>query len=425
MTNKKLAAVVLAVVTSFLLLAGCGGETPAITSANTSTSVSTDQSTSISPEVISNASTDAKKPEVEPEPEPETVIDPASYLTDASVKRYKSYSKHDGSLYLYTESEYDEFGQEIRQIYYSGDASGDIEIGKAAERTIENGIISYTFSPIIPETGPYSRYSSDDYISLTGMEVKRICDTSGNILYSEKANGQFTKKEYDSKGNLLNHYEGYSPTSYNLVAYTYNEDGTVNTLTEMYYSDGVVINSLTTTYKYEDGLLINKEQGNDGYVTNYTEYIYDEKGREISRVYSEWGTSGYYETVYYDEDNFSIQSCYIGDETYITINKYDSEGRTVYSDDGTTVYTYEYDNQGNRIYETVRGTYDDSTTSRTYDDRNRMIKYESYSKDEMSESGYLKYTGVNTYDDKDRVIKYEIYYNDSLSSCWEYEYFLE
>lgn len=136
-----------------------------------------------------------------------------------------------------------------------------------------------------------------------------------------------------------------------------------------------------TKYEYEDGLLVKK--------------IFEENGKED------------YVTINYSEDN-KIQTWVNSNNEVTRIKRFDDNGNLIAQEDGLWRWEYEYDEQNRLIkYSTIDINNDAHNICEitTYDDTNNTAK--------KCFSGETSYS-IDYYDDKNRIIKNESY-NDANS----------
>ncbi len=297
----------------------------------------------------------------------------------------------------------------------------------------------------IPNKVPYEEhvfsYTYDD----EGRIIKKVTDwpngetTTEEYIYNEY--GDVTKKtETNTQGT----------TSITDTEYVY-ENGIMvkKTTTCNEYSESKVV------YEYDShGSKIHEESKSVSRDYEYTydelgrvatmlrnfdakqmfEYTYDENGNEIKRVSYVPGVPDIKNTIeqIFDENGNVLQiveSIDNGRSVYTTKHTYDERGNmlTNFKVDKNSetqtdlVYSYVYDEDGKILEKTIeaRGTGSKNRYVYEYDENGNKIKEELYLGDNKLES-----TTTRSYDEENRVIKIVIDYaaDGKLSTVYEYEY---
>ena len=214
-------------------------------------------------------------------------------------------------------------------------------------------------------------------------EIVYTYDNAGNLIKEErKTDGEVTwccTMTYDATGNCLTKSVDYIDNEYasDYVIY-YEYDANNNLISRKDYHGELVV-CITQNRYSSSGKLIETETVRDGVVTERSECYYDEKGQLIRVEYYSQGIS-------------------VLDEPDPTLR--------------LTVYTYQYDERGNKIQETV--TAEGSVVAVytwTYDDQGNML----------SESNGTSRTEW-TYDQWGNVLTYQWYYGGSLVKTVTYSY---
>lgn len=212
-----------------------------------------------------------------------------------SLMTKSTYYNEDGSIEKYTESEYNEYGEELRWNVYTPD-----------------GALDY-----------YWEYAYDDSGNMI-EEWHYVSDGSISFRY---------EYSYDSQGNMLNKYI-YSEYTNDWYEYSYNDQG-VLTKETCYEDDGSLDHWIAYIYDADWNLIKENYFENDGIMIEWIEYSYDAEGNPI-------------EEVKYEADGF---------QKYRTLKSYDEWGNIILFEHHnssselsyTARYDYEYDDNGNKL----------------------------------------------------------------------------
>lgn len=244
----------------------------------------------------------------------------------------------------------------------SGDSSESEISEESAEEPAEESkpetVFNYADVDEVPEN---ARVKKTRYIVTDGerqFQSTEYLDEYGNpmrMLYNSGGAGtKMTQyiNEYDEKGNLVSvktiPYEGFE----SLVAYEYNDDDTVKTVTR---SENGVVNTIETYSYNEHGDTASIEtslpDGGDVYGTTLFEYEYDENGRAVTEIQKDT-TDFVYASIYrtYDDrGNVLTEKSTYGENTDGTtkVYGYDGQNRLIsahdVSPDGEEMFFMEYD----------------------------------------------------------------------------------
>ncbi|MGN0800930.1 MAG: hypothetical protein ACI4NU_10950 [Christensenellales bacterium] len=207
----------------------------------------------------------------------------------------------DGLITAYTEYEYDDIGNRIKETSYYGTYAAMSLFG-------EEKVISVGFEYEYDDKGNIISiypFDSDGYCSWYD-ERKNEYDRYGNLikctLYSKGAAATYEEYEYDGENRIerrcyLN--DGYM---YLKEQYEYDKSGKILSEIHISYLD----TTHTNFYKYEykrGGREVKKTEYYDRKEAGYTEYEYDAKGNLIKETnYSEWDVlKGWIEYEYTDD----------------------------------------------------------------------------------------------------------------------------
>lgn len=226
-----------------------------------------------------------------------------------------AYLDQDLNVTSFTEYQYDETGNMIRQIGYDGD--GNVETTR---------IISYDDGSWIRQ----KEYDEDGELSFT---AKAEYDENGNLVkvtifeddkkywftyqYDEQ-NRMIGSKDYDDEGNLSGRYQmRYDDDDHMTEQTYYDKDGTVSSVNKYEYDD----DGNRVLMSYYDG---------DGNLTVEYRYYYDEDGNLTE--------NNYFSS--YGDYSFRTKYKYQFDEAgnIIRESRYDDDGNFI----GRTNYEWEY-----------------------------------------------------------------------------------
>ncbi len=304
----------------------------------------------------------------------------------------------DGSLERYTEYEHGESGNISAVREYAADGTLQYEAEKDKWGNFlmsafydEAGAITSKTENAYDEKGrraSETSYGAGGVLNYVreyneeGLAVKCAWYDEGSLSYTETA-------EYDENGNAVK--ESVFEPNGSLRDYTltvYGDDGTVTQKRE-YRSNNTL--SLTTDYN-EDGLVFKlTNYGEEGDLTDWAEYAYDEAGNEVETTrYLADGSLKSRETSEYNENGQLIRVNQYNESNVLESYEeyeYDAAGnRTRYNNfrgDGTLsgYYLYEYNEQGKK------------TKTSAYDENGELTWYDITEYDE--DGTYLRTT---TYD---------------------------
>ena len=221
------------------------------------------------------------------------------------------------------------------------------------------------------------------------VEETYTYDAFGRMISMTSSDGTVQNYTYDDNSNVLTYNMAKNDTTQNSITYTYNN---LNQLTELSNND------IITSYSYDANGNLTQQTLNNGLTTNYTynnagliTYKESKKGNDVY-TYSNcmYLLNGQMQRVImpYDGDNAS--------ENKIKTYQYDSLGRlkseSIAEAASQPIYnTYTYDSFGNRTQKIERVPDDNviTTINYQYDLNNRLIREDSETHDEYSntESG--------------------------------------
>lgn len=226
-------------------------------------------------------------------------------------------------------------------------------------------------------------YKTDDYLQDT---TTYTYDENGKVLSIESASYQMVY-EYDANGNCTKRTEtrSFGDTTYTetttstydensrVISETYENDNGTYTTEATYNDQGLLIKSVTTnadnpedvtvyenTYDEQGRVIKSVSSGLETYSNYVQEYTYDSEGHaSYKRInYDDEGNELITE---YNADNIPIQGYEYNNGTLVTFAseiQYDDKGNLAsitykYSDGTSATCTNEFDENGNRIRETV------------------------------------------------------------------------
>lgn len=309
--------------------------------------------------------------ESEEEPEPEEVVEeekePEILTIYVPVKKT---TLMDGDSWISEEYEYDDHGNQIKNISYLSDGS----IGRETETEFEYndaGKMTQVTQYMIPESGK-EKYVCNEYAY--EYDEKGILIRSKETSYSlyedmpEMNSTMVMKAEFNEQGDMIKWNSS-----------IHSEDGSDDINDEYTYE-----------YEYDaEGRVTKQTSYIDTEVRDIRIYEYDTEGRKAKEIYSlpgYWKDTREYE---YDENGNRIKY------TYDTVYEEGAQDWGLENESFTveTIYEYEYDNAGN------------------------VVKWTSYNKENPEQK-----IGECEYDANGNVIRQITYDSDGHSDGEEYEY---
>ena len=380
------------------------------------------------------------------------------YYTFDSLSRKITTEIPDGERVNVFKTYYDYRGNAVKEI----NAEGDVVLNTYNERGLLETAQQYSSA----NEGTQSEYTYDGEGNLTKMSYGAIggenrisyefvLDVYGRCIREIDNMGQVTENEYDSLGNLLfqkdrngivtrYQYDGLSRNTEKtndkngFLQYEYTDFGEVGGITDGTANQKVKYNAFGETteiirdktsdfFEYDDeGRLISKtiEDKDMGTVTNC--YTYDKRGNVIS---IETGMGIEYIT--YDKAGRIVKKENSQSGIAKTYSYYPTglvkDVLTWQNDEVVYTESYEYDQNGNKIYEDLNGeikryAYDGMSRLRTVTDKNGNItEYEFDDFGNISKEYDISERGIKTkqyyYDANNRLIM-----SDSKSETAQYEY---
>lgn len=257
------------------------------------------------------------------------------YYEDGNFDSYlavNTYYYEDGDKYV---TEYNEDGQEIREITY--DKDGNIISEKTWENTYdENGYIinrkQYENGVLREERG-YAVYMTDDLTDYY-LEFRIYYDTNGDKYVTEydRHDNEIKDACYDADGNAVYEY---------IYEYVYYEGSFEYENLKMYYNGELVYEEEYASYE--------KEVGYEQYTVHYLEkeisyydgiknvIEYDKDGNEIREIDYDAENNKINET-FFDEDGYeTIIKEY---ENGVLVSEREFETEVEYFENGYAAYTY-------------------------------------------------------------------------------------
>ncbi|MCD8361525.1 MAG: hypothetical protein LUC98_00980 [Lachnospiraceae bacterium] len=245
--------------------------------------------------------------------------------------------------------------------FYSVNSADSIDDTSYTYSYDENGYLVMSTSLQARENA-HTRYTEYSY------------DSSGNLLseYSYYTAGNVTSQtdySYDSQGNMLSEISSNLDGIDEINEWTYDEDGNLRTEKNVNYKSDGTVTETAHTYSYDDeGFCLTDYYERDGSLVWVEQYSYDDYGNVITiDYYSDWSdtepdSTGTYSYVYDENGTILSQTYHDGfgtdlSHSLITEYSYDSAGNVVSKTDkyldGTLSkqYTYEYDENGNLIFQ--------------------------------------------------------------------------
>lgn len=309
--------------------------------------------------------------------------------SDALQWEYDVWSFNDDGTtnfyYLMSDNEF------IYQIKYLYDEDGNLIETQSLGDDRMNGYIMYYYDQATLQT---LSYWDLDIVSYREADANSgpTYDSEGRLIKYVDPNFDVFSGDgyntfeyfYNNDDQMVTQKSYISPIGSGYVAneafvWEYNDDGTTNLKYEYELRDNLTLGELwmTTEYEYNSsGQLIKESEWYEGWEDDvaYFDYTYDSEGNLEKRAGNLWG---YWSTTFYE---------------------YDDEGREIGYEETTPwevfEWTYEYDDDGNLIFESYSETEDGEIISLhhytfTYDDEGRMLTQLW----EVVESFYLTWEG--------------------------------
>lgn len=274
----------------------------------------------------------------------DTAPTPEATETVSLETQYTSYSS-DGTVWFFTTTEYNEYGERTKEINFDPDGSVDY----------------------------WTEYIYDDRgNNIEEIEVEADGSISDRYVRTfDDQNNMLTSHYYNEEGQVRWWYEYcYDDQGNEIKSIDYNGDGSVDCWDEhtydaegnaikwiKYNGDGSVDYWYEYTYDTEGNRIESIEYNGDGSIDHWNEYTYDTEGNGIKSIeYNGDGSIDHWNEHTYDAEGNKIKSIeYNGDGSVDCWDEYtyDAEGRmrmhVTYDADGTVEYRSTYDARGHEV----------------------------------------------------------------------------